>query len=75
MDKTLEEKSSIPTNQAKPKKSGVLEQAWEQLDSVRGIEYQQESWWSILVFWIQELQWRRVFWEKMGHPPEADTKQ
>lgn len=75
MDNTLEEQKNINARDSKPKKSGVMEQAMAQLEGVMEIEYEQESWWSALVFWIQELRWRRVFWEKMGRPPEPEIEQ
>jgi hypothetical protein len=75
MDNTLEEKPLVPERSVKPKKTRVMEQALAQLDAALELERQHESWWSILVYWIQELRWRRVFWEKMGRPPEQEIKQ
>ena len=75
MDNTLEDKSQIHANEGKPKKSGVMEQALALLDGTLSLEYEREPWWSLLIFWIQELRWRRVFWEKMGRPPEPEIKQ
>lgn len=72
MDHKVKEKSELQGKERKPQKPGVLEQALAQIDDALKLEYQQESWWSILVFWIQELRWRRIFWEKMGRPPEPE---
>jgi hypothetical protein len=72
MDNTLEEKPRIHGKDHKPKEAGVMEQALAQLDGAVQLDYQPESWWSILVFWIRELRWRRIFWKKMGHPPGSE---
>jgi hypothetical protein len=72
MDHKVKEKTELQRKVRKPQKPGVLEQALAQIDDALELEYQKESWWSILVFWIRELRWRRTFWEKMGRPPEPE---
>jgi hypothetical protein len=74
MDSTLEKKAMMSKQMGKHKKAGVMDQALAQLEAM-GLEEQHESWWSILRFWIQELRWRRIFWEKMGRPPENEIEQ
>jgi hypothetical protein len=69
MDEILDEKSLV-----NGKEPGVLKQTQSRLEGVLEIEQTRESWWSILIFWIHELRWRRVFWEKMGHPPKPEVK-
>jgi hypothetical protein len=75
MDNKVKEQPDVQGKGPMPQKSGVLEQALAHLNGAHQIEYQEESWWSIIVFWIQELRWRRIFWEKMGRPPEPEIKQ
>ena len=75
MDNSVKEKPLVQGQSLKPKKPGVMEQAIAQLEGAIDLEYQPESWWSVLVYWIQELRWRRVFWEKMGRPPAPEIKQ
>jgi hypothetical protein len=75
MDNKVKEQPDVQGKGPKPQKPGVMEQALAHLNGAIQIEYQKESWWSIIVFWVQELRWRRIFWEKMGRPPEPEIKQ
>jgi hypothetical protein len=67
MDKILEEESQVKERIGKQKISSSIEQALVELETF-AFEEQHEPWWEILRFWIQELRWRRIFWEKMGRP-------
>jgi hypothetical protein len=64
MDKILEQKPLVKDRVGKPKKSSSVEQALAQLESL-SFEEQHESWWRVLLYWIRELRWRRIFWENM----------
>jgi hypothetical protein len=74
MENALEKKAMMSKHAGKHKKAGVMDQALAQLESM-GLEEQHESWWSIVLFWIHELRWRRIFWEKMGRPPGKEIEQ
>jgi hypothetical protein len=63
MDNKVKEQPDVQGKGPKPQKPGVMEQALAHLNGAIQIEYQKESWWSIIVFWVQELRWRRIFWE------------
>ena len=74
MDNKVKEQPDVQGNKVKPQKLGVKEQARAHLNGALQIEYQQESWWATMRFWIQELRWRRAFWEKMGRPSMEDCE-
>jgi hypothetical protein len=73
MDKILEEESRVKERIGKQKISNSIEQALAELETL-AFEEQHEPWWEILRYWIQELRWRRIFWEKMGQLPEEEFK-
>lgn len=74
MDNTLEEKKIYAEGLRKARKIDALHEVLAELESESEFETQKETWWEILRFWIRELRWRRVFWEKMGHPHKGKGK-
>ncbi len=74
MDNTLEEKKIYAEGLRKARTIDALHEVLAELESESEFDTQQETWWEILRFWIRELRWRRVFWEKMGRPHEGEGK-
>jgi len=68
MDEPLQGKPVVEVSGVKPKKVETMEQAQAQPKVDMDPEQKQDSWWSILSYWILELRWRRAFWVKMGRP-------
>lgn len=74
MDNTLEEKPLVQESNHKIEQSGIIDRAIAKIRRTLATGTQHESWWSNLIFWIGELRWRRVYWEKMSQPHESEIK-
>lgn len=74
MDEIIERKPTVEEGAAESTDVKVLDQARKLLEVEVAFDETHDSWLSIILFWIQELRWRRAFWEKVGRPSIEESE-
>jgi hypothetical protein len=73
MKDILDVKPFVEGSAAKSREMAAVDQAVTQHEAEITLDDNHESWWSIIRFWIQELRWRRAYWEKMRRPLKEEN--